>query len=370
MTAGFSQISVEFSIAWWWLDSFMHSISQCCAIFFVCLRSNFPRWKLKFSQYQYYFCAGFWTIILENLDLETLPYLVIIEIMEVDQTKPRVVKRHPEEDAKPWRNWKRKSSLNVFLTIEVPTNGHRDLLEFLLNTKNDIEEIIAEEVGVRGALKFYLTVRPQLSRIDPDGHETISTPYLCSTPSIVLQSTDIHEQIDEAGVRIKHLLDIPEGHGSGFSLDHILECQLNIATFDVIGGSSNPPLPKYIQSKNATVYIKNKDNKNFLYCLSYIRKPVVRNAQRASHYTEELNNFDISGINFPVTLNRIGKFEQQNPDFSVNVFKHAETKDVNLIPMYATPEWNRKYHANLLSDWKQSETALCYHQQYESSPIW
>ena len=110
---------------------------------------------------------------------------------EVDKAKHRAVKRRHEEDSKPWRNWKRKSSLNVFLTVEVPINGYRDLLEFLLNTKNDIQDIITEEVGIRRALKFYLTVRPQLSRIDPDGHETISTPYLCSTPSIVLQSTDI-----------------------------------------------------------------------------------------------------------------------------------------------------------------------------------
>ena len=195
---------------------------------------------------------------------------------KVDQTKHRAAKHRHEEEAKPWRNWKRKSSLNVFLTVEVPSNGYCDLLEFLLNTKNDIHDIIAEELRVRRALKFYLTVRPQLSRIDPDGVETISTPYLCSTPSIMLQSTDIHEQIDEAGGRIKHLLDIHEGRGSGFSLDRILECQLNIATFDVIGGSSNPPLPKYVQSKKATVNIKSKDDKNFLYCLSYVKKPCCR----------------------------------------------------------------------------------------------
>ena len=96
--------------------------------------------------------------------------------------------------------------------------------------------------------------------------------------------------------------------------------------------------------------IKSKDTKNFLYCLSYVRRPVVEHAQRPSHYTEELNNFDISGIKFPVTLNQIDKFEQQNPDFSVNVFKHDKKvdKDVKLIPLYTTPERNRKYHANLL----------------------
>ena len=65
---------------------------------------------------------------------------------------------------KPWRNWKRKSSLDTFLTVDVPTNGLCDLLEFLLNTKNDIHDIIAEEVEMRRALKFYLNVRKQLSQ--------------------------------------------------------------------------------------------------------------------------------------------------------------------------------------------------------------
>ena len=123
-----------------------------------------------------------------------------------------------------------------------------------------------------------------------------------------------------------------------------------LLTYDMIGGSLNPPLPKYIQSKNATVNIKSKDDKNFLYCLLYVRKPVVKDAQRPSHYTEELSNFDISGIKFPVTLNQIVKFKQQNPDFSVNVFKHDKKvdKDVKLISLYSTPKRNRKYHANLL----------------------
>ena len=197
-------------------------------------------------------------------------------------------------------------------------------------------------------MKFYLTLRPQLSRTDPDGNETISTPYLCSLPTIVLESSDIHEQLDEAGERIKELMSTHEGEGSGFTLDSILDCQLNIATFDVIGGSSNPPLPKYIQDKKATVNIMSKDTKNFLYCLSYVRKPVVEHAQRPSKYIKDLNNFDISGIKFPVTLNQIEKFEQQNPDFSVNVFKLDKKKEINLIPLYTTPERQRKYHANLL----------------------
>ena len=125
---------------------------------------------------------------------------------------------------------------------------------------------------------------------------------------------------------------------------------MNIASYDNIGGSTHTPLPKYIQSKKATVNIKSKDDKNFLYCLSYVRKPVIKDAQRPSQYVKDLNNFDISGIKFPVTLNEIAKFEQQNPDFSVNVYKLDKNvaNEVKLIPLYTTPERKRKYHAHLL----------------------
>ena len=268
--------------------------------------------------------------------------------MAEDQSKHWTAKRSREEEAKPWRNWKRKSAFNTFLTVEVPSKGYCDLLEFLKDTRNDIHDLIVEELRVRRALKFYLTVRPQLSRIDPDGNETNSTPYLCSLPTIILEGSDIHDLLDETGDRIKELLSSHEGEGSGFTLDSILDCQLNIATYDIVCGSTHTPLPKHIQSKNATVNIKSKDDKNFLYCLSYVRKPVVKDAQRPTKYIKDLNSFDVSGIKFPVTLNQIEKFEQQNPDFSVNVFKLDKKKKIKLIPLYTTPERQRKYHANLL----------------------
>ena len=269
--------------------------------------------------------------------------------MAEEQTKHHAAKRRHEEEAKPWRNWKRKSCLNVFLTVEVPSKGYCDLLEFLKDTKKR-----------RTRYHRWRTQSAQSDEILFDSASTTFTYWPRRTwndqhPLSVLVADYCTRKFDYSWTtwwswrsRIKELLSSHEGEGSGFTLDSILDCQLNIATYDVVGGTTHTPLPKYIQSKNATVNIKNKDYKTFLYCLSYIRKPVVRNAQRPSHYTEELNNFDISGIKFPVTLNQIEKFEQQNQDFSVNVFKLDKKKEINLIPLYSTPERRRKYHANLL----------------------
>ena len=121
----------------------------------------------------------------------------------VNQTKHTAAKRRHEEGAKPWKNWKRKSAFNTFLTVDVPFNGYCDVIEFFKDTKNDIHDSIVRELEVRRELKFYLTVCQQLSRSDLDGNETISTPYLCSLPTKTLESSDIPEQLDEAGDRIK-----------------------------------------------------------------------------------------------------------------------------------------------------------------------
>ena len=50
--------------------------------------------------------------------------------MAEDQSKHMSAKRLREEEAKACRNWKRKSCLNVFLTVDVPSKGYCDLIEF------------------------------------------------------------------------------------------------------------------------------------------------------------------------------------------------------------------------------------------------
>ena len=266
----------------------------------------------------------------------------------VDQTKNRSAKRPREEEAKPWRNWKRKSCLNIFLTVEVSSKEFVIWLNFWEILKTTYTTSSLEELGIRRALKFYLTVRPQLSRSDPDGNETISTHTYARCRLLYLRVRIFMHNLMKLEIVLKSYYPVMKGEGSGFKLDCILECQLNIATYDIVGGLTHTPLPKHIQSKKATVNIKNKDEKNSLYCLSYVRKPVVEHAQRPSQYTKDLNNFDISGIKFPVTLNQIAKFEQRNPDFSVNVYKLDKKKEIKLIPLYTTPERKRKYHANLI----------------------
>ena len=178
--------------------------------------------------------------------------------------------------------------------------------EFLNRAKDEIREKISEELNERNALKFYLNVKTQLSRTSTDGEEQIATPYFCSIPKIILHSTDIEEEIDIASDRIKELLSTHEGQGSGFKLDTILDCQLHVASYDRIGGSSYIPLPKYIQNKKATINIKNDSDDNcFQYSMLYTKYQPENHPYRVYHYKKHLSKLDMTGIRTPVEITQL-----------------------------------------------------------------
>ena len=164
----------------------------------------------------------------------------------------------------------RQSVGNTFSTIDIPVGTSRDLSVFMEQAKEDICGVIEDELNNRKALKFYLTVNLELERTSVDGGVTTTTPYLHSLPCVVLESSDLEEQFQTASQRIKFLLETFEGEGSGFSLRSIKECTVNVATFDVIGGSSFIELPAYIQNKKATVNVKNADE--FFFILFVVRE--------------------------------------------------------------------------------------------------
>ena len=248
-----------------------------------------------------------------------------------------------------------KSVGNTFSTVSIPTRDAIDLNEFLNTAKDEICSIISNELVERKALKFYLSVNLELERNSVDGAVTTTTPYLHSLPSVVLESSDLEEQYQTASDRLKHLLDVFQREGSGFTLKSVQECTVNVATYDVIGGSSFIELPTYIKNKKAAVNIQNDDEKCFLFCLSYVRNPPNSNVpNRAFHYKKDLVNFNVDGLKFPLPIKQIPKFENQNPEFSVNVYAVDEEKGksrvnkVNMFPVYTSPHRNRKHHANLL----------------------
>jgi len=88
---------------------------------------------------------------------------------------------------------------------------------------------------------------------------------------------------------------------------------INIYRWKPLKGSSYIEWPKYIQNKKVCLNVKNTDQKCFLYSVILHDNPTIRNIDRGervfNNYIDKYNN---DGINYPMTLDQIPKFEKQN----------------------------------------------------------
>ena len=112
-----------------------------------------------------------------------------------------------------------------------------------------------------------------------------------------------------------------QNQGSGWQFSKVETLDINIDPFEPFYGSSYIPLPKKITDKKAIINVKNESNN---YCFKWA---VTSAIYTAKNNPERLNKnmrdnsekFNCKGIEFPVSLKQIVKFEKQNP-FAVNVF--------------------------------------------------
>jgi hypothetical protein len=154
----------------------------------------------------------------------------------------------------------------------------------------------------------------------------------------------MEKQLQEACSKIIDSLAIYQKEGSGWVLDEILHLDLNMAKYSPLKGSSYIPLPKKLKTRKAIVNIKNSDNKCFMWSVLAALHPIEysRKPERLHHYKEFENVLDFSGIEFPVTIDKIARFERQN-NISVDVFGFEDV----VFPICITKE-HFDIHVNLL----------------------
>jgi len=124
-----------------------------------------------------------------------------------------------------------------------------------------------------------------------------------------------------------------------------LHLDLHIAKYTPIKGSSYLPLPKKLRDKKAIINVKNSDNGCFMWSVLAALHPIQfkSNPERIHHYRPYEQELNFDGIDFPVSINKISKFEKQN-EIAVNVFGFEQG---DIFPLYITKE-RFSTHVNLL----------------------
>ena len=145
--------------------------------------------------------------------------------------------------------------------------------------------------------------------------------YFNSLLEIITNKTQIKETLYKSIHSIINNIEKVQLRGSGWKLTKILEISLNANKYNPIKGSSYIELPKIIRDKKAVINIKNKDDKCFMYSVlcGLYQGEIKQKLERPSKYKTYINNLNYEGIDFPVKIKDITKFERRN-NLNINVY--------------------------------------------------
>ena len=130
-------------------------------------------------------------------------------------------------------------------------------------------------------------------------------------------------------------LDDEQLEGSGFQFQEIEEFILEIYKVNDIQASSYIELPEKYKNNKSIISIKNDDQFCFLWCILAHLFPVEDHKNRTSSYSMHTNKLILNGLEFPMKIKDIPKFENLN-NLNVNVFELTRTV---LTPIHITKNY-------------------------------
>nr|XP_012219810.1 PREDICTED: uncharacterized protein LOC105670709 [Linepithema humile] len=228
---------------------------------------------------------------------------------------------------------------NRVLTGAVVNHDFIDPRKFLEEIRNTVIERIQSVMAERGNVKINAAFNGEFIAGDKTAVKTIAT-----------KNQEIYPTSDLNEWYTKHVVDVIltsleefQERDSGWALSRILNLTINVNKLNPLRAGCHIELPRKIMLKKAVVNVKSNDNTCFAWAVVAALYPTKRNSERTIEYPHYSTVLNLCGIEFPVTLPQISKFEKLNT-ISVNVFT---TQDSKIVPLRLTDDKKEK-HVNLL----------------------
>ena len=231
--------------------------------------------------------------------------------------------------------------------------------ETLPRLEKHLKKVLKEKKAVKWNLMYHCTLSM------PDKYQTeplIDKPYFRTPyPMTSTYPQQLREQLNAAMEAAEERMSSFMQAGSGWVLQENHAIALEMVDYQLIGGSSYIELPKDVYVSKAVINVKNHDQECFKWSVLAALHPASKNVERVTKYLEYKDELNFEGIDFPVTINQIGKFEKNNPGISVTVIGIDEPErsqkgvvlPTTLLPLRA-PDKQLEKHAVLLY-WEKNE---------------
>ena len=186
-------------------------------------------------------------------------------------------------------------------------------------------ELIERELKTRTSARIQTTGWIRFVREDEEGQERVELAFN-SLMTSVYRGSEKDQIVDGMIDNMKFQIENPVLLKSRFVFDEFLYLDVNFHQLNLTRGSSYLKLPDWLASKKAIVNPHNDDEECFKWSVIAAEKVGMKDPQRVSNLRKFMDNYDWSGLEFPVSIKDIGKFETRN-NISVNVLA-VEGRDI------------------------------------------
>ena len=259
-------------------------------------------------------------------------YLTPSRLKKLSRQLEKKINKAIEEEERLFKPVKEKSAFKGFTSqYVIKGSPDYDTTTFLNVAKPFLINIMDKNRNIK--VRLYLNCI--MKRTDPDGFTIIKKFAFHSVgQKIITEETDPHEIFKEMMDEIEEEVQkVEHAEGSGWVFVEVENLTLHTDIWDPIKASSYIDLPKELKNKNAIINMKNEDNnKCFLWCVLRALNPKDTHPERIDKdLKSKEDTLNMEGIDYPVSLKDIKRFEKQNPDISISVLGYS--KDERIYPL-------------------------------------
>ena len=162
-------------------------------------------------------------------------------------------------------------------------------------------------------------------RDDEEGQERIELAFN-SLMTSVYRGSEPDQIVDRMIANMKFQIENPALLKSRFVFDEFLYLDVIFHQLNLTKGSFYLPLPDWLVKKKVIINPHNNNEEHFKWEVIATENTGMKDPQRVSNLRKFTDNYDWSGLEFPVSNKDIKKFETRN-NISVNVL-NVEGRDI------------------------------------------
>ena len=233
-----------------------------------------------------------------------------------------------------------KSALREFAKVyTIDGIAGYDALSFLQNARKNITNVLRNNRRTNVKLIFKCNMEWLMTNeiLPSDFHSNIE---------VNLDGTDEDELYFTMVERVLENIAKFLASRSDWRFHSVIKLELHTVSYKPLRGETWIALPKELADKKAIINMQNKDNKCFLWSVLRVLNPKESNPQRIDkELMDKENTLNMEGIEYPVSLNDINKFENQNPCISITVLGY---EGISVYPLRISNSTDREHDIILM----------------------